>query len=65
MWRSVIDELENEQAVGDAFPVVCHQHPEAIEYVSKPGVLPRIAPDGESCSYIGITLVDTVLKGVA
>jgi hypothetical protein len=65
MWRSVVDELQNEHAVGDAFPVVCHQHPEAIEYVSKPGVLPRIAPDGKSSSCTGITLVDVVLKGDA
>jgi hypothetical protein len=63
MWPSVVDELQNEHAVGYAFPFVCHQHPEAIEYVSKPGLLPRIAPDGMSNSCIGITLIDAVLKG--
>jgi hypothetical protein len=46
MWQSVIGELEKQQAVGDAFPIACHQHPDSIEYVSQPGVLPRRAPDG-------------------
>ena len=46
MWQSVIEELEKQEAVGDAFPIACHQHPESIEYVSKPGILPRLAPDG-------------------
>jgi hypothetical protein len=46
MWRSVIDELEENDAIGDAFPIVCHRHPQAIEYVSSPGKLTQIAPDG-------------------
>jgi len=46
MWRSIIDDLEKENAVGDAFPVACHRHPEAIQYISNPGELLRIAPDG-------------------
>lgn len=46
MWRSVIDELEQSEAVGAAFPVVCQRHPDTIEYVSEPGKLPRLAPDG-------------------
>jgi hypothetical protein len=46
MWRSVIDELEQNDAVGAAFPVVCQRHPDIIEYVSEPGRLPRLAPDG-------------------
>lgn len=46
MWHSVIDELEQNEAVGTAFPVVCQRHPDIIEYVSEPGKLPRLAPDG-------------------
>jgi hypothetical protein len=46
MWRSVIDELEQNEAVGEAFPVVCQRHPHTIEYISEPGKLPRLAPDG-------------------
>ena len=47
MWKHVIEELEGQKAVGDAFPVACHQHPDAIEYVAQPGKLLRIAPDGK------------------
>ncbi|KAI0930201.1 hypothetical protein AcV5_006978 [Taiwanofungus camphoratus] len=46
MWRSVISQLEEDNSVGDAFPVRCHRHQEAVEYISRPGHLPRIAPDG-------------------
>jgi len=47
MWNSVIEELRKQEAVGDAFPVACHQHPDTITYVSQPGKLQGIAPDGE------------------
>jgi hypothetical protein len=46
MWRSVIDELEQNDALGSAFPIVCQRHPDTIKYVSEPGQLPRLAPDG-------------------
>ncbi|CAL1707171.1 unnamed protein product [Somion occarium] len=46
MWESVLTELEKEDCVGDALPIVCQQHGDVTQYVSKPGQLPRIAPDG-------------------
>ncbi|PCH43420.1 nucleoside triphosphate hydrolase protein [Wolfiporia cocos MD-104 SS10] len=46
MWSSVIAQLEQSESVGAAFPVQCQRHPDHINYVSKPGELPRIAPDG-------------------
>ena len=46
MWREVIDELGKEDCVGPGLPVSCHQHPETVEYIDRPGTLPRIAPDG-------------------
>jgi len=51
MWRSVIDELEHNESVGEAFPIVCQRHPDIIEYVSEPGKLPRLAPDGKYPSF--------------
>lgn len=50
MWRSIIDELEDEDAVGQAIPVVCHRHPDSIKNVSEPGQLPNFAPDGKQNS---------------
>lgn len=47
MWRTIIEELEKDEAVGAAFPVICNQHPDTVHPVSEPGQLPRIAPDGE------------------
>lgn len=46
MWRNIIEELQDRDCVGDALPIVCHQHSGAVQYVSKPGQLSRIAPDG-------------------
>lgn len=46
MWRSIIEELERDQAIVEAFPISCQRHPGAVKHVSKPGELPLIAPDG-------------------
>nr|GAT43007.1 predicted protein [Mycena chlorophos] len=54
MWRSVIEQLESVDCVGDAFPVSCHRHPETVHFVSEPDKIPLFAPDGgclEPCSY--------------
>ncbi|KAH9951524.1 P-loop containing nucleoside triphosphate hydrolase protein [Amylocystis lapponica] len=52
MWRSVMEELESKDSVGDAFPVQCNRHQDVVEHVSKPGQLPGIAPTcGHLCPY--------------
>ncbi|KAJ6587167.1 hypothetical protein DFH09DRAFT_248112 [Mycena vulgaris] len=54
MWRDVIEELENMDCLGSAFPVSCHRHPDTVELISQPGKLPLFAPDGgclEPCNY--------------
>lgn len=47
MWKGVIDELEQKGCVGDALPVACYRHPQSIQHISKPGVLPLLSPDGK------------------
>ncbi|KAF8417740.1 AAA domain-containing protein [Boletus edulis BED1] len=57
MWRTIIEELDAQDALSPASPVACHRYPDTVEYVSFPGQLCRIAPDGgcmEQC--------DTLLK---
>ncbi|KAH0839427.1 hypothetical protein J3R83DRAFT_202 [Lanmaoa asiatica] len=57
MWRSIIEELDAQDGLGPGLPVACHRHRNKVEYVSRPGQLSRIAPDGgcmEQC--------DTLLK---
>ncbi|KAM5531281.1 hypothetical protein V8D89_015082 [Ganoderma adspersum] len=46
MWREIIEELGKRDCLGTAFPVACQRHPHTVEMISKPGQLPRIAPDG-------------------
>ena len=46
MWREVIEELRKRECLGDGFPVACQRHPQTVDFVKKPGQLPRIAPDG-------------------
>lgn len=46
MWRSIIEELETGGNLGPALPISCHRHQDKTEYVSEPGKLPEIAPDG-------------------
>lgn len=46
MWHSIIEELDGQDALGPALPIACHRHRDKVEYVSRPGQLSRIAPDG-------------------
>ena len=46
MWRSIIGELETNGNLGPALPISCYRHRDDIQYVSEPGKLPLIAPDG-------------------
>ncbi|KAF8867865.1 P-loop containing nucleoside triphosphate hydrolase protein [Gymnopilus junonius] len=46
MWHSIIEELQSIDCIGPALPVACHRHPDKVEYVAGPGLLPQIAPDG-------------------
>ena len=46
MWGKIIEELEEKGLVGPALPIVCNRHSDAVKYVSEPGQLPQIAPDG-------------------
>jgi hypothetical protein len=53
-WRTVLDEMENEDLIGYAFPIVCPRHPIIKRFVSKPGELPMLAPEGgclRPCEY--------------
>ena len=49
MWGKIIEELEEKGLVGSALPIVCHHHSDVAKYVSEPGQLPQIAPDGSFC----------------
>ncbi|KAJ7651473.1 hypothetical protein DFH06DRAFT_1207067 [Mycena polygramma] len=54
MWRDVIEQLDDADCVGTAFPIACHRHPHQVELISEPGRLPLFAPDGgclQPCSY--------------
>jgi hypothetical protein len=47
MWRTVINDLAADNAVGPGFPISCHRHKEVV-YVDQPGRLALVSPDGES-----------------
>jgi len=49
MWGKIIEELEEKGLVGPALPIVCHRHSVPVKYVSEPGQLPQLAPDGSFC----------------
>ncbi|KAF8656766.1 hypothetical protein AX16_002444 [Volvariella volvacea WC 439] len=56
MWRGVVDELANENFIGDAFPVACYRHPDTVNYINKPGQLRQLAPDGGCLLPCGVRL---------
>jgi hypothetical protein len=63
MWRRIIEELERDEALGPALPIICHRHPETLEYVCEPGQLPQIAPDGVyDCSLNSSNVLNHVFR---
>ncbi|KAI5123686.1 hypothetical protein M0805_001714 [Coniferiporia weirii] len=46
MWSSVISELTTQNGIGTGIPIKCNRHPDDVRYVSQPGELPLLSPDG-------------------
>ncbi|KAH9170426.1 hypothetical protein EDB89DRAFT_1304023 [Lactarius sanguifluus] len=45
-WRTVLDEMEKEDQLGYAFPIICSRHPKTRQLISQPGQIPTHAPEG-------------------
>jgi hypothetical protein len=64
MWGKIIEELEEKGLVGPALPISCHRHSKEVKYVSEPGMLPQIAPDGSFChEVLPVIILTAVSKG--
>ncbi|KAG8790256.1 hypothetical protein FRC12_012372 [Ceratobasidium sp. 428] len=46
MWATVLQELHTSESIGTALPISCSQHPDYIQWVNQPGVIPIVSPDG-------------------
>lgn len=45
MWRSVVNDLADQDAVGPGFPICCKRHGQVV-YIDAPGKLPLMSPNG-------------------
>jgi hypothetical protein len=48
MWRTIIDELQQNGCVGDAWPLSCPRHPAVTAMADTPTRIHELAPEGES-----------------
>jgi hypothetical protein len=55
-WTTVLDEMENDDLIGYAFPIICPRHPKTKRFVSEPGELPTLAPEGGCLQPCGFRL---------
>jgi hypothetical protein len=46
MWKTIIDELSEQELVGPGLPIACDRHG-TVTYVFEPGELALVAPEGE------------------
>ncbi|PPQ89247.1 hypothetical protein CVT25_001326 [Psilocybe cyanescens] len=44
-WSTILDDLEEQELIGQGFPIICARHPEQVNLISKPGDLSRYAPE--------------------
>lgn len=59
MWKVIVEQLANEDCVGDAWPLVCPRHPGEVVLASNIGDCQLFAPEGEQmmfCSGTGSEL---------
>ena len=64
MWGKVIEELEEKGLVGPALPIACYRHSNTVNYISKPGQLSEIAPDGSfCCKALSVIILTAISKG--
>ena len=47
MWRTIIKDLHEAGRLGPGLPISCYNHPDYVEYVTKPETIPLVSPDGE------------------
>ncbi|KAG9075056.1 hypothetical protein FRC06_010303, partial [Ceratobasidium sp. 370] len=45
MWATVLQELHASDSIGKGIPIACSQHPDYVQWVDQPGVIPIISPD--------------------
>ncbi|KAH9923478.1 uncharacterized protein BXZ73DRAFT_50943 [Epithele typhae] len=45
-WDTILAEMEENDQIGSAFPIICPRHPEEVNFISQPAELPRVAPVG-------------------
>ncbi|KAK0470915.1 hypothetical protein IW261DRAFT_1586260 [Armillaria novae-zelandiae] len=48
-WKTIIDEMEQQDQIGFGFPAVCPRHPEQRHVIMEPGQLSDVAPKGGCC----------------
>lgn len=46
MWATIVEKLDDVGVLGTSLPIKCHRHPTDVRYISKPGELPLLSPDG-------------------
>ncbi|KAK7447384.1 hypothetical protein VKT23_014094 [Stygiomarasmius scandens] len=61
MWNDIVDMLSEREALGPTLPIVCHRHPDTVQWVSNPESIRRFAPDGK----VDVSKAATILSNVA
>ncbi|KEP47695.1 NFX1-type zinc finger protein [Rhizoctonia solani 123E] len=46
MWSDVLKELNSSECLGPKLPIACHRHPDYIQWIDRPGVIPTVSPKG-------------------
>ncbi|CUA71429.1 Nonribosomal peptide synthetase 1 [Aspergillus fumigatus Af293] [Rhizoctonia solani] len=56
MWSDVLKEFRSSECLGPRLPIACHRHPDYIQWVDSPGVIPVVSPNGGCCRPCGDVL---------
>ena len=45
-WRTVIEDLREAGRLGPGLPISCFNHPDYVEHIAEPEMIPLVSPDG-------------------
>ncbi|KAL5632188.1 hypothetical protein ACGC1H_000258 [Rhizoctonia solani] len=48
MWSDVLKEFHSSECLGPKLPIACYRHPDYVQWIDNPDIIPTVSPNGES-----------------
>ncbi|KAL5632189.1 hypothetical protein ACGC1H_000258 [Rhizoctonia solani] len=56
MWSDVLKEFHSSECLGPKLPIACYRHPDYVQWIDNPDIIPTVSPNGGCCRPCGEAL---------